>query len=315
VATPAAIGVDIGGTQLRAATVAADGTVVARRRRGTAAQDETSLLDALRRVIEEFGSDLPVGIGIAGLVASDGVVRYGPNIGVRDLPLADRLREMTGARVVVANDGTTAALAEQRIGAGRGRQDVLLATIGTGIGGGVVLGGEVLLGSHGFAGEFGHLIVEAGGRPCPCGNRGCIEAYASGSAIGVIARERLESPAPASGLRDLEHVDGPAVTRLAAHGDELAIEVLEECGRWLGIALASAVNVLDPEMILIGGGAAASTAPWVLPATRAALREHLVGSPWREPPSVGLAELGDDAGVVGAALLVMERVVSTRSPA
>lgn len=304
---PAAIGVDIGGTQLRAATVGRDGTVLSRQRRGTAAQDEASLLEALRDVVLELGPDLPVGIGIAGLVTPEGVVRYGPNIGVRDLPLAERLGDATGASIVVANDGSAAALGEQRVGAGRGRQDVLLATIGTGIGGGVVLGGQVLLGARGFAGELGHLVVLAGGRPCPCGNLGCIEAYASGSAIGAIARDRLGETSPPSGLRDLEVVDGPAVTRLAASGDELSTQVLRECGRWLGIALASTVNVLDPELILVGGGAAADTAPWMLPAARESMAQHLVGSPWREPPPVELAGLGDDAGVVGAALLAFDR--------
>jgi glucokinase len=305
---PVAIGVDIGGTQLRAATIARDGEVVSRHRRRTAAQDETSLVDALRSVVLELGAELPVGVGIAGLVTPEGVVRYGPNIGVRDLPLAERLHEVTEAPVVVANDGSTAALGEQRVGAGRGHQDVLLATIGTGIGGGVVLGGQVLLGARGFAGELGHLVVMAGGRPCPCGNLGCVEAYASGTAIGVIARERLEETTRPSGLRDLEVVDGPAVSRSAATGDELAIGVLQECGRWLGIALASTVNLLDPEIILVGGGAAADTAPWLLPAARESLAEHLVGSPWRDPPPVELAGLGDDAGVVGAALLAMDRV-------
>jgi glucokinase len=272
-----------------------------------AAQDETSLLAALREVVLQLGPELPVGIGIAGLVTPDGTVRYGPNIGVRDVPLAHRLREATGVAVAVANDGSTAALAEQRVGAGRGRQDVLLATIGTGIGGGVVLGGQVLLGSNGYAGELGHLVVRAGGRPCPCGNLGCVEAYASGSAIGAIARERLQEPAARSSLHELDEVDGPAVTRAAADGDELAAEVLRECGRWLGIALASTVNVLDPEVILLGGGAAKATAPWLLSAAREALEAHLVGSPWREAPPIELAELGDDAGVVGAALLTLDR--------
>jgi glucokinase len=304
---PVAIGIDIGGTQLRAAAVGDGGEVVARRRRGTAAQDEGSLLGALREVVGELGPELPVGIGIAGLVTPDGIVRYGPNIGVRDLALAERVRETTGVTVAVANDGSTAALAEQRVGAGRGHQDVLLATVGTGIGGGVVLGGQVLLGANGYAGELGHLIVRAGGRRCPCGNLGCIEAYASGSAIGAIARDRLQESSRPSVLRELDQVDGPAVTRAAAERDELAVEVLEECGRWLGIALASSVNVLDPELILVGGGAAEATAPWLLPAARASLRDHLVGSPWREPPPIELAELGDDAGVVGAALLVLDR--------
>lgn len=305
--SPAAIGVDIGGTQLRAATIAGDGTVLDRHRGTTAAQDDRSLLGALEAVVSDLGPDLPLGVGIAGLVTPDGTVRYGPNIGIRDLPLAARLREVITGPVVVANDGSAAALGEQRVGAGAGRDDVLLATIGTGVGGGLVLDGQVWLGAKGFAGELGHLVVDAGGRVCPCGNRGCVEAYASGSAIGALARERLHDGDEPSTLRGLDQVDGPAVSRAADGGDALSIEVLEGCGRWLGIALASVVNLVDPELILIGGGAAERTASFLLPAARVALAEHLVGSPWREPPPVVLAALGDDAGVVGAGLLAIER--------
>lgn len=310
VPTPAAIGIDIGGTQLRAASISEAGAIVERRRRATAAHDEGELLAALRQVVAELGRDLPVGIGIAGLVTPDGTVRYGPNIGIRDVPLAERLQEMSAASVVVANDGSVAALAEQRVGAGRGRDDVLLATIGTGIGGGIVLGGQLLLGASGFAGEFGHLVVHSGGRRCPCGNLGCIEPYASGTALGDVARERLEASDEPSQLRDVDRVDGPAVSRAAAAGDRFAVDVLTESGRMLGIALASVVNLLDPQIILIGGGAASSTAPWMLPAVRAALAEHLVGSPWRSAPPVGLAALGDDAGVVGAGLLALDEDAS-----
>lgn len=308
--TPAAIGVDIGGTQLRAAVITADGEVLHRLRHATVAHDEASLLEALGRVITDLGPGLPVGVGIAGLVTPDGTVRYGPNIGVRDVPLAARLAEVTDAPVVVANDGSTAALAEQRIGAGRRCSDVLLVTLGTGIGGGVVLGGQVLLGRNGFAGEVGHVIVSADGRRCPCGNRGCIEAYASGTAMGSIARERLARTSEASTLRDADRVDGRRVTRAAADGDALAGGVLSECGTWLGIALSSLVNTLDPDIVLLGGGAAADSAPWLLPAARATLASNVVGSGWRVPPPVELAALGDDAGIVGAALLAFDAVRS-----
>ena len=309
------IGIDIGGTQLRAALVTREGTIVERDRRPTPADDPATLVDTLSQLItalrQQAGEDLPVGVGMAGLVTTDGEVRYGPNIGVRDLPLAAALRGSVGGRVVVANDASVAALGEQRSGAGAGVQDLILATLGTGVGGGLVVGGRLITGASGFAGELGHVVVAEHGRPCPCGNRGCVEAYASGSAIGALARDRLVDPHTVSSLRDLEHVAGPEVTAAARAGDRVAREVLEEAGSWLGVALASLVNVLDPHLILLGGGAAEAAAPWMLEPTRRTMAAHLVGSAWREPPPVELAVLGDDAGVVGAGLLALEDDATT----
>lgn len=304
------MGIDIGGTQLRAALVTADGAVLTRDRRPTPADDPGSLVPTLVELIGQIwdrsGEQAPVGIGIAGLVTVDGTVRYGPNIGIRDLPLARILHQALGAEVLVANDASVAALGEQRAGAGVEHRDLLLVTLGTGVGGGVVIGGRLVTGATGFGGELGHVIVHEGGRPCPCGNRGCVEAYASGSAIGALARDRLVDPTTVTRLRDLEHVAGPDVTAAAGDGDAVAIEVLEEAGRWLGVALASLVNVLDPELLLLGGGAAAAAAPWMLKPARATMAERLVGSAFRVAPPVELAQLGDDAGVVGAGLLALE---------
>lgn len=305
----AALGIDIGGTQLRAAVVEPSGRIVDRDRRPTPAEDPTSLVESLAGVLAEARErhgPLPVGIGIAGLVTADGTVRYGPNIGIRDLPLAALLHERTDLEVVVANDASVAALGEQRAGAARDHREVVLVTLGTGVGGGVVVRGRLLTGAGGFAGELGHVVVAEGGRPCPCGNRGCIEAYASGSAIGALARDRLVDPTTVSSLRELDHVAGPEVTAAARSGDGVAIEVLTEAGSWLGVALASVVNVLDPEVVLLGGGAAAASSPWLLPAASDSMAAHLVGSRWRTPPPVRLAELGDDAGVVGAAMLALD---------
>lgn len=305
-----ALGIDIGGTQLRAAIVAADGRIVDRDRRPTPADDPTSLVATVAELIEDVrtrhGDDVPVGIGIAGLVTADGTVRYGPNIGIRDLPLAARLRERTAAAVVVANDASVAALGEQRVGAGRDHRDLVLVTLGTGVGGGVVVSDRLLTGSGGFAGELGHIVVAEGGRPCPCGNRGCIEAYASGSAIGALARDRLVDPNTVTSLRELAQVSGPDVTAAARAGDAVAIEVLTEAGTWLGVALGTIVNILDPEVILLGGGAAEASSSWMLPVAEETLASHLVGSRWRTAPSVRLAELGDDAGVVGAGMLAID---------
>ncbi|MFO7959647.1 MAG: ROK family protein [Nitriliruptoraceae bacterium] len=304
------LGIDIGGTQLRAAMVADDGSILTRDRRPTPADDPGSLVPTLVELIEAIwgraGGRGPVAIGIAGLVTTDGTVRYGPNIGIRDLPLARILREALGAEVLVTNDASVAALGEHRAGAGVDHRDLVLVTLGTGVGGGVVIDGRLLTGATGFGGELGHVIVDEGGRPCPCGNRGCVEAYASGSAIGALARDRLVDPTTVTRLRDLEHVAGPDVTSAAHEGDAVAIEVLEEAGRWLGVALASLVNVLDPDLVLLGGGAAAAAAPWMLEPARVAMAERLVGSAFRTAPPVELAVLGDDAGVVGAGLLALE---------
>ena len=307
------VGIDIGGTQLRAALIDEDGTVLSRDRRPTPADDPGSLVPTLVELIERFwersGERHPVGIGIAGLVTLDGIVRYGPNIGIRDLPLARILYESLGAEVLIANDASVAALGEQRAGAGVGHHDLVLITLGTGVGGGVVIGGRLLTGATGFGGELGHVIVEEGGRPCPCGNRGCIEAYASGSAIGALARDRLVDPTTVTRLRDLDHVSGPDVTRAAGAGDTVAVEVLEEAGGWLGVALASLVNVLDPELLLLGGGAAAAVEPWLLEPARAAMTKRLVGSAFRVAPPLRMARLGDDAGVVGAGLMALESAI------
>lgn len=304
-----ALGIDIGGTRLRAAVVAADGTILERNSRPTPAAEASAVLERLGELIADHPG-LPVGVGIAGLVDPDGTVRYGPNIGIRDLPLAAELSASSGAEVSVANDASVAALAEQRVGAARGLADVVLVTVGTGVGGGVVSNGSLLLGASGFAGEIGHLIVEEGGRRCPCGNRGCIEAYASGTAIGLMARERLVDQGIDTVLRDHEAPSGVDVSAAAADGDRLAVSVLEEAGGWLGVALASLVNVLDPAIVLLGGGAAQSIGPYALPPARRAMAERLVGSAWRQPPPLEVAVLGDDAGVVGAALLAGDRAAA-----
>ncbi|MEX1164253.1 MAG: ROK family protein [Nitriliruptor sp.] len=306
--TAAALGIDVGGTKLVAATVDADGRILDRRRQVTPARDADQLVARLQELIAELaGGGLPVGVGVAGMVDPQGRVRYGPNIGVRDLPLAELLADAAGGVVAVVNDANAATLGEQRAGAARGRDEVVMFTLGTGVGGGVVSGGQLRQGAHGFGGELGHVIVEEGGRPCPCGNRGCIEAYASGTAIALAARDRLVDPDRPSTLRDATDLTGRAVTEAAQVGDALAQSVLVDVGRWLGVAAASVVNALDPEVILIGGGAAEATAPWVLPAAERALGERVLGRNLRPLPPFELATLGDDAGMVGAAMLALGR--------
>lgn len=310
-AAPVAIGIDIGGTHLRAARVAADGSLHHQVRRETPARSTATLVDVLVEVVRSFPDELPVGIGIAGLVTRDGVVRYGPNIDVRDLALSDDLGRRLDREVAVLNDGSAAVLAEQRVGAAQGYLDVVMLTLGTGVGGGLTQAGDLVLGRSGYAGEVGHILVEEGGRPCPCGNRGCIEAYASGTAIGALAGERLAEDDRTSRMRDHDGtLDGRAVSEAAHAGDAVAQEVLVTAGGWLGVAAASIVNLLDPEILLVGGGAATSSAPWLLPAAREAMERRLLGRGFRTPPLLDLAILGDDAGTVGAGLYVTDRAAA-----
>lgn len=303
---PAAIGIDIGGTKLVAATVAADGTILERHRRATPAHAEEELVTSLQELIATLGPRLPVGIGIAGLVTPDGQILYGPNIGIRDLALRERLQDATSRVLVVVNDASAAALGEQRAGAARGHRDVTLFTLGTGVGGGLVVDDRLLVGRNGFAGELGHLIVAEGGRACPCGNRGCIEAYASGTSIGLMARDRLADSDRDSSLRGEAELGGRNVTDAALAGDDIAQEVLREVGHWLGVAAASVVNAVDPSVVLVGGGAALPTSRWVLPAAQTSMAERLVGGAFRSPPPIELTALGDDAGMVGAAMLAAD---------
>jgi glucokinase len=309
VTEPVAIGIDVGGTKLVAATIAADGTVLDRQRRETPARDETLLLRTLARAIRELGG-------------TEGSSRSGSASPGSCPPTATSATAPTSAsatcrwRAACRRPPVPRDRAQRRVRRrlrraagrrGRGRRDLVMFTLGTGVGGGVVVGGQVVLGQGGFAGELGHVIVAEGGRACPCGNRGCVEAYASGTSIGLIARERLVDLSVDTLLRDEVELTGRGVTQAALAGDAFATSVLVEAGHWLGVAAGTLVNVLDPEVILLGGGAAVQTSRWIVPAAEAALADHLIGSPWRVPPAFELAALGDDAGMVGAALLAADR--------
>ena len=301
-----AVGIDVGGTKLVGAAVAEDGTIVARARRVSPVGDPDALVEVIATLAEELGAGAPVGIGVAGIVDRGGVLVYAPNLDVVDVPLGPALHERLGRRPVVLNDASAAVVAESRLGAAAGARDVVLLTLGTGIGGGLIVDGSIVEGANGFAAELGHVIVEEGGRRCPCGNLGCLEAYASGTAIGLLAQERLAADATTA-LANAETIDGKAVSAAAQAGDEVARQVLAEVGHWLGVGLAGLVNALDPEVVVIGGGAASHTAGSVLPAATASMSLRIIGAPPRRPPPIVLAQLGDDAGMLGAALVAVER--------
>jgi len=307
---PLTIGIDIGGTKVLAGVVDDGGTVLERLVRPTPGRSVPAVEDTIVEVVTELRGRHEVGavgIGAAGFVdPSRSVVLFSPHLAWRDEPLRDAVMSRLRLPVVVDNDANTAALAETRFGAARGHRQVLVVTLGTGIGGALVLDGKVYRGSNGMAGEFGHMQVVPQGRRCECGNRGCWEQYASGNALVREARELIQAGSPvAQGLRDLVDGDvaaltGPMVSRAASDGDSTAIELLGEVGTWLGTGLASVAAGLDPSCIVIGGGVS-QAGDLLLTPTREAFARTLVGRGFRTEPPLVLAALGPDAGFIGAA--------------
>jgi glucokinase len=310
------LGVDIGGTKVLGGIVTTDGDVLAQARRPTPASDPAGTLRMIGEVIGELLATRPVdaiGIGAAGWIdAARSTILFAPNLAWRDEPLRDHIAAQFGLPVVVENDANAAAWAEARFGAGRGQQYLVVLTVGTGLGGGLVIGGELYRGRLGIAAEFGHVTVEPGGRRCGCGARGCWERYASGRALILEAQELATvSPAIAGRLLELaggqpEAITGLDVTRAAQDGDEAALEAFRVIGTWLGQGMAALSAILDPGMFVLGGGVSAAGELLREPAERS-LHERITARAYREVPGVRLAELGPGAGIVGAADLARRR--------
>jgi len=312
-----AIGVDIGGTKVAAAVVDAAGRVLRHEQRRTPAARPDSIRDVVVDLVGELTRSHPVaavGVGAAGWIDADrSVVRYAPNLAWRDEPLRDLLAAALGLPVVVENDANAAAWAEFRFGAARqAAHSMVLLTVGTGIGSGIVVGGELVRGGHGMAGEIGHTRAVPDGLPCGCGRRGCLEQYASGTALVRLAREAVaQQPEPSGVLMELaggdpERIDGPMVTRAARAGDKVARSAFDEVGRWLGAGLADVVAVLDPEVLVLGGGVVAAGELLLAP-VREAYRRSLERRGQFPVAPVTAASLGPLAGVIGAADLVRRR--------
>lgn len=313
-----AVGVDIGGTKIAGALVASDGRITHREQVATP-EDEAAILDATAELVTTLRSaadDDVAGIGTACAGFVDGAagrIWFAPNLPWRDLDMADELTRRVGADVVVENDANAAAWGEYRHGAGRDCTDMLLATVGTGVGGGAIVDDRLLRGAHGIGGEIGHLTVDPNGPRCGCGNDGCLEVFASGTALERIARELVASDAAkGAGLRsrcggDPEALTGQDVTELARAGDEGAVALFAELGTRLGEGLASVCAVVDPALVVIGGGVA-DAGPLLLDPVTEAFAAHLIGRGHRPSPRVVSAELGNDAGLVGVAALAREVV-------
>ena len=310
-----AIGVDAGGTKVAGllVDVGAGGVILDRRVVETPAEDaeaSTRTIVAVARDLMGGRSDVrAVGVGAAGMVDLNGVMRFAPNVAWREFPLRERVERGVGVRTLVDNDANAAAWGEFLFGAGREVADMLLVTVGTGIGGGIVSGGKLHRGAHGLAAEIGHIIVEPGGPRCGCGNLGCWEQVASGRAIGRLgkqaARDHPESLLTELAGGDPGAVDGPLVTRAAEDGDPVARHVLAEVGRRLGEGIAGLVNILDPELVVVGGGVI-EAGELVLEPARVSFLEAVEAPEHRPAVALVAAEMGNDAGAVGAAALALE---------
>lgn len=311
---PLSLGVDIGGTKLLGVALTEDGQVVAEHRIATPVGAEALLgaaIEIVRRLDRDVSSgvNLPVGVGAPGLVTRAGSVLFAPNlVGVQHLDLAGRLRQGLGGRrhVVAENDASCAGWGEVLHGAARGAREALVVTLGTGIGGGIISGGRLLLGAQGFAGEIGHMVVDPHGPVCPCGRAGCWERYASGSGLGRLAREAAHAGRSRRLLElaggDPESVRGEHVTLAAQEGDAGAVEVMERFAWWLAAGLANLANIFDPAVIVIGGGLVEAGEVLMAPTRREFLSLVEAGS---ARPGIGVlpAALGERAGAIGAAAL------------
>jgi glucokinase len=303
------VGIDVGGTKCLGVALDAEGNLLREDRRptprGTGSVDR--LIDTLVELAGSLGQYDSLGVGVPGLVTREGVLRAAPNLdGVADFDVAGGLRARVDTRVRVDNDATCAALAEWRLGAGRGSNDMILVTLGTGIGGGVVAGGALQRGHNGFAGEFGHMVIDPYGPPCVCGRRGCWERYASGSGLARLAREAAVGRRVSRVLDladgDPEAVRGEHVQKAAREGDRDALAVIDEFGKWVALGLVNLTNALDPDVFVLGGGLAVGADLYLEPIQR--WFGELIYSPdLRTHPRVAFAYWNERAGAVGAALL------------
>jgi glucokinase len=314
------IGVDLGGTKLLAGAVSSDLAVHHRALRPAAGLDQAALVESCVQAVEEARAAVPgevvgVGFGIPCLIDQrTGIAVMAVNLPLHDIPFRDVMTERLGLPVTVDNDANCAALAEVRAGAGAGCTELVMLTIGTGIGGGLVLGGELYRGAIGAGAEMGHMVVEIDGPPCQgfCPNRGCLESVASGTALvreASLAVAARPDTALGRALEDGRPLTGPLITELAHDGDPVARGVLALVGRRLGVGIASLVNIFNPEVVVIGGGVVGAGEMLLGP-----LREEMLAralSPSKELVRVSAAAFGAESGMIGAALLAREAVEGT----
>jgi len=302
------IALDVGGTGMKAALVAADGELLHQARRATGRERGP---DAVVETILDFAAELSAygagrfgepaaaaGVAVPGIVDADrGIASYSANLGWRDVPLRDRLSARLGVPVALGHDVRTGGLAEGRIGAGKGADRFLFIPLGTGIAGAIGIAGRVEAGAHGFAGEIGHIVVRPGGSPCPCGQTGCLERYASAAAVS-------EAWAAACGDPDADAAD---CAKAVASGDPNAVRVWQDAIDALADGLVTALTLLDPRTLIIGGGLAEAGETLFTP-LRDAVRQRVT---FQKLPSIVPAALGDTAGCLGAGLMAWDLLTTT----
>lgn len=305
------VAVDFGGTHLRAALVDETGQIVQRLKHKTDAHLGPAvvidrLAEAVQRIAEADGKPVPVqGVGVIApgpLDPYQGIVFQAPNLaGWENIPLAAELQARVQRPVSIGNDANLAALAEQRYGLGQGLSDLIYLTISTGIGGGIICNHTLLLGAKGLAGEVGHMQIIPEGPLCGCGNRGCVEALASGPNIARAAVERIEHGL-ASSLKEVSHpITAEDVVAAARQGDKIALEVLERAGGFIGMAVANLIHLFNPQRVIIGGGVS-NAGPLLFDPIRETTRRRLMAI-YRDTFDIVPSQLGDDVGLLGAAAL------------
>ncbi len=311
------LAVDIGGTKIMAALFSASGRMQAKDVRPTLADEGVNavverLSLAIQDILKKNDVTTPqiqaISIACAGGIDTDKgiVVTPSPSLpGWSGLPLADIIKEKTGAEVYVLNDASAAALGEQRYGAGKGVKALVLISLGTGIGGGIIIDDKLYLGAEGGAGELGHMTVEAGGLKCGCGNTGCLEMYASGRAVAADATARLRKGEKSSLAENIEKLTAEMVGKAAQQGDKLARDVIARAAHYLGVGLVNIANIFNPQMIVIGGGLAGLGEMLIAPGRKmVAERTFSINS---RNVKIVKAKLGNEAGVYGAAAFAFDK--------
>ncbi|RMF83249.1 MAG: ROK family protein [Nitrospinota bacterium] len=324
---PCVIGVDMGGTNTRTAAITRQGEIVARQEHPTAVEEGreqvvanlvAAIHDLCQTVRKEQREVVAIGIGVAGAIKiKEGIVSESPNLpGWTDFPLRQILTDHLSLPIIIENDANAAALGEYWAGAGRQVENLVCITLGTGVGGGIILEGNIWHGVDGTAGEVGHITLEPQGALCKCGNRGCLEAYASATALTRMAREAMERGEETL-LRTLCQDNAAAlsaemVSQAAQQADRVAQRILERMGRYLGIAIANLANLLNIEMVVVGGKVSQA---WDLfiPFTEEEIRQRAFAVP-ADRCRVVKAERGDDAGLLGAAYMAWKSFPLSSSP-
>ena len=311
------IGIDLGGTNIAVGLVNEEGRIIAKTETPTLASRPyqeliKDMAACAKKVMEEAKiteDELhSIGVGIPGVADKDGMVIFCTNLGWRNVPLRAELQQYINKPVYMDNDATVAGWAEYQAGVSRGTDSSVFMTLGTGLGGGIVMNGKIWAGAHGAGSELGHLVIEVDGVPCTCGKRGCAERYCSATAIIRMAREAC---ADAPNCAIMRAVDGEAdkinakiVLDAAKEGDSVALSVFNRFIKYLTIAINNVISFLDPDMIILGGGVSRA-GDFLLDAIKAALPEYLF-YPTLKQPELRIASLGNDAGIIGAALLGKE---------